>query len=56
MLGLGPKARSLVTDWARQAKGRALWRIGDSTYKVQTVLHPHEQRMFYTNAAIDAAR
>lgn len=55
MLGLGPKAQKLVTGWARQAKGRALWRIGESTYKVQTVLHPDEKRMFYTNSAIDAA-
>ena len=55
MLGLGPKAQKLVTGWARQAKGRALWRIGEATYKVQTVLHPDEKRMFYTNAAIDKA-
>ncbi|MGY2872811.1 hypothetical protein ACVW00_000001, partial [Marmoricola sp. URHA0025 HA25] len=55
MLGLGPKAQKLVTGWARQAKGRALWRIGETTYKVQTVLHPDEKRMFYTNSAIDAA-
>ena len=55
MLGLGPKAQNLVTGWARQAKGRALWRIGESMYKVQTVLHPDEKRMFYTNSGIDAA-
>ena len=55
MLGLGPKAQKLVTGWARQAKGRALWRIGESTYKVQTVLHPDEKWMFYTNSGIDAA-
>jgi hypothetical protein len=55
MLGLGPKAQKLVTGWARQAKGRALWRVGESTYKVQTVLHPDEKRMFYTNSGIESA-
>jgi len=55
MLGLGPKAQQLVTGWARQAKGRALWRVGEAAYKVATVLHPDEKRMFYTNSGIDSA-
>lgn len=55
MLGLGPKARKLILGWCRQEKGRALWRVGESMYKVQTVLSPDEMRMFYTNAAIEAA-
>src|SRR3546814_9493094 len=44
MLGLGPIAQDLVSGWAMQDKGRALWCIGDATYKVQTLLHPLEKR------------
>ena len=40
LLGLGPIAQHLVTGWAMQGKGRALWCVGDQLYKVQTVLHP----------------
>ena len=56
MLGLGPIAQDLVTGWARQDKGRALWSVGESTYKVQTVLHPLEKQLTWTNEAIEAAR
>jgi hypothetical protein len=52
MLGLGPIARDIVTRWAMQGKGRALWCVGDRQYKVQTILHPAEQRLTYTNDAI----
>lgn len=55
MLGLGPKAQKLVTSWCRQRKGRAIWRIGEHMYKVATVLHEDEKRLYYTNAAIDTA-
>jgi hypothetical protein len=55
MLGLGPIAQDLVSGWAMQDKGRALWCIGDATYKVQTVLHPLEKELYYTNEAIEAA-
>ena len=55
MLGLGPIAQNLVTGWAMQDKGRAVWAVGDATYKVQTVLHPLEKRMYYTNEALEAA-
>ena len=55
MLGLGPIAQDLVTGWAMQDKGRALWCVGDATYKVQTVLHPLEKKLYYTNEAIEAA-
>lgn len=55
MLGLGPIAQDLVTGWASQGKGRALWRTGESTYKVQTVLHPIERELTWTNEAIRAA-
>jgi hypothetical protein len=55
MLGFGPIAQDLVSGWAMQDKGRALWCLGDATYKVQTVLHPLEKRLYYTNEAIEAA-
>ena len=55
MLGFGPIAQDLVSGWAMQDKGRALWCIGDATYKVQTVLHPLEKKLYYTNEAIEAA-
>lgn len=55
MLGLGPIALDLVSGWAMQDKGRALWCIGDATYKVATVLHPLEKKLYYTNEAIEAA-
>ena len=52
MLGLGPIARDIVTNWAMQGKGRALWCVGDQQYKVQTMLHPDEMRLTYTNENI----
>jgi len=55
MLGFGPIAQDLVSGWAMQDKGRALWCVGDATYKVQTVLHPLEKKLYYTNDAIEAA-
>ncbi|WP_246136697.1 ATP-binding protein [Leekyejoonella antrihumi] len=55
LLDLGPMARTLITGWAMGGTGRALWRVGDGLYKVQTVLHPAEARITYTNDAIDGA-
>jgi len=55
MLGLGPVAQDMVTGWAMQGKGRALWCVGESTYKVQTVLHPIERELTWTNEAIESA-
>lgn len=55
MLGLGPVAQDLVTGWAMQGKGRALWCVGESAYKVQTVLHPFEEPLTFTNDAIQSA-
>lgn len=55
MLGLGPMARDLITGWAMQSKGRALWCVGEQTYKVQTVLHPLERELTFTNEAIATA-
>lgn len=55
LLGLGPIARDVVTRWAMQGKGRALWCVGDQQYKVQTVLHPLEAALTFTNDAITGA-
>lgn len=52
MLGLGPIAQEIVTGWAMQGRGRALWCVGDQQYKVQTMLHPAEHRLTWTNEAI----
>lgn len=52
MLGLSPIARDLVTTWAMQGKGRALWCVGEQQYKVEPMLHPVERRLTYTNDAI----
>ena len=56
LLGLGPIAQDLITGWAMQGRGRALWCVGEQTYKVQTVLHPLEQHLTYTNTALEKAR
>ncbi|GGB21915.1 ATP-binding protein [Flexivirga endophytica] len=55
LLELGPIARRLVTGWGMQGKGRAVWCVGEQMYKVQTVLHPIEKDLTYTNDAIAAA-
>ena len=49
LLGLTAMHRDIVTGWAMQDKGRALWMVGDRRYKVQTVLTPLERRLTYTN-------
>lgn len=55
ILGMGPVSQDLVSGWAMQRKGRALWCVGESTYKVQTILHPAEEHITWTNEAIEAA-
>lgn len=55
LLGLTPLARDVVTRWAMQGKGRALWCVGEQQYKVQTVLHPLEAQLTDTNDAIAGA-
>jgi hypothetical protein len=55
LLGLPPMATGLVTDWCRQAPGRALWLVGERIHKVQTVLHPAERALTWTNQALETA-
>lgn len=38
-----------------QGKGRGLWVVGEQMYKVQTVLHPLERELTFTNEAIESA-
>jgi len=49
LLGLSATEQDLVTGWAMQGKGRALWCVGDRRYKVLTVLHEKERTLFQTN-------
>jgi hypothetical protein len=55
MLGLGAHATDAITGWAMHRTGRALWLVGERPYKVQTLLHPVEQALTYTNDAIQGA-
>lgn len=55
LLELGETGRDIVTRWARQGRGRALWVVADSAFKVQTVLHPAELELFNTNTGIESA-
>jgi len=52
LLGLTGLHQQIVTGWAMQDKGRALWMVGDRRYKIQTVLTPVERQLTWTNAAI----
>ena len=38
LMGLSQMQQSVITNWAMQEKGRALWMVGDQRYKVQTLL------------------
>ena len=55
LLGLPDVAVNLVTDWCRQAPGRALWIVGEAMFKVQTILHPDEKALTWTNTSLEKA-
>jgi len=55
MLGLGPQATQVMTGWASQRQGRALWVVGEENYKVETRLHPLERQLTWTNEALRGA-
>ncbi|MGO0577113.1 ATP-binding protein [Ornithinimicrobium panacihumi] len=55
LLGLGPVVQDAITSWAMQSKGRAIWQIGSRRMKVQTILHPAEADLTWTNEAIAGA-
>jgi len=52
LMNLSDIEHDLITGWAMTGTGRALWRVGDASYKVQTVLHPRERVLFDTNTAL----
>ena len=56
LLGLSDIAAGIVTDWCRQAPGRALWIVGERLCKVETVLHPLERAIAWTHTALESAR
>lgn len=54
---LSGKEQDVITGWAMERAGRALWKIeGNPGYKVQTVLSRVERRVFDTNAQLRARR
>ncbi|MDR7254968.1 hypothetical protein J2X46_003970 [Nocardioides sp. BE266] len=56
LMGLSEMQQGVITNWAMQEKGRALWMVGDQRYKIQTLLTPLERRLTYTNEAIATAQ
>ena len=52
LLGLTPKVEQLVTGWATEAKGRAVWLAGNRQFKVESVRSPSEVALTDTNSAI----
>jgi Holliday junction resolvase len=50
-VGLNDREVYELTTWARQGRGRALWRVGTRTYKVQQVLTTRERELFETDMA-----
>jgi hypothetical protein len=46
-----------ITDWCRQAPGRAIWKVGEWTFKVETILHPIERhQLTFTNQSLLKAK
>lgn len=54
-LGLSAREQDVITGWAMERQGRALWKIENNPgHKVQTVLSRTEKRLFDTNAQLRA--
>jgi type IV secretory pathway VirB4 component len=54
-LGLSEREQEVLTGWAMDRQGRALWKVENTPgYKVQTVLSGTEKRAFDTNAQLRA--
>lgn len=51
-LRLRPEEQAEVMGWANGRKGRALWKIQDRSFKVQTLLPAVEKALFDTNAQL----
>ena len=53
-LGLSAAEGAAISKWCWGAKGRALWRVGDTPYRVRTILTEKEQELFHTNTNLSA--
>lgn len=52
--GLSESEALAISDWAYRKKGRALWRVGEHSFRVQNVLTQYEERvLFNTNEMTD---
>ncbi len=52
LLGLSDMETDDIAGWARQRCGRAIWRVGEHSYRVQTIRGPIEADLFDTNDAL----
>jgi hypothetical protein len=52
LLGLSDMESDDISGWARQRRGRAIWRVGDRSYRIQTVRGPLEADLFDTNDSL----
>jgi len=55
LIGFSPLVHDLITGWATQRPGRAIWCVGPRLYKVQTILHPLVKALCFTNQALEGA-
>jgi type IV secretory pathway VirB4 component len=56
VIGLTDTECAHIGSWTGEHVGRALWKIGRrASHVVQTVLHPIERRLFYTNERMTLA-
>ena len=54
-LGLSEREQAVLTGWAMEGQGRALWKLENRPgMKIQTVLSPTERAIFDTNAGLRA--
>jgi len=51
-LRLHPEEQQAVMGWANARPGRALWKMQNRSFKVQTLLTPVERKIFDTNAQL----
>jgi hypothetical protein len=56
VIGLTDTECAHISSWTGEHVGRALWKIGRrASHVVQTVLHPIERQLFYTNQRMTLA-
>jgi hypothetical protein len=55
LLGLSEMESDDISGWARQRRGRAIWRVGEHSYRVQTLRGPREAELFDTNDSLRGA-